>query len=157
MDGNNGLPRRWVEASELIPEYRRMMEDGLEVPLLVSGSSMSPFMIHQRDRILMRRIESPLRRGDMAMFQRDDGAYVMHRICRIRGDEYYFVGDAQTVIEGPVRRDQIFAVVTAVQRKGVWQKPGMFWWEFFRTVWLWMRPFRPLLVKLYGLAARKNV
>ena len=139
-----------VDASVLIPEYRKMMEEGLEVPLLVSGSSMSPFIIHQRDRILLRRIDSPLRRGDMAMFQREDGTYVMHRICRIRGGEYYFVGDAQTEVEGPVRRDRIFAVVTAVQRKGVWQKPGMFWWEFFRTVWLWLRPVRPWLVKFYG-------
>ena len=36
----------------------------------------------------------------------------------LKKEEYYLIGDAQTVIEGPIQREQIFAVVTKVKRKG---------------------------------------
>ncbi len=50
------------------------------------------------------------------------------------------MGDAQTQIEGPVKREQIFALITKVRRKEKWLEPGDFWWEFFEHVWLHMIP-----------------
>ena len=41
----------------------------------------------------------------------------------LKKEEYYLIGDAQTVIEGPIQREQIFAVVTKVKRKGEWIVP----------------------------------
>lgn len=73
----------------------------------------------------------------------------MHRICRVRREGYDIVGDAQTQIEGPVRREQIFALVTKVQRKGKWIGPGSFWWEFFARVWIHVIPLRPALLRAY--------
>lgn len=55
---------------------------------------------------------------------------------------YYIVGDAQTQIEGPVKREQIFALITKVRRKEKWLEPGDFWWEFFEHVWLHMISLR---------------
>ena len=59
--------------------------------------------------------------------------------------------DAQTEIEGPVAREQIFALVTKVRRKGRILAPGDFWWEFFVRVWVRLIPFRPALTRIYGL------
>ena len=50
----------------------------------------------------------------------------MHRIWKILPEGYYIVGDAQTQIEGPVKREQIFALITKVRRKERWMKPGDF-------------------------------
>ena len=87
-------------------------------------------------------------------YQRDNGQFVMHRICNIKPEGYYIVGDAQTVIEGPVREDQIFAVITKVKRKGKWIEPGDFWWEFFEHVWIHMIPIRRVLMKSYAKLIR---
>lgn len=143
-----------VDTQEYVSVLRELTEEGQEVRMLISGNSMSPFLIHQRDSICFRKPERPLRRGDMAFFQRKNGQYVMHRICRVASEGYYLVGDAQTEIEGPIRREQIFAIVTRVQRKGRWLGPEDFWWKFFEKVWLRVIPLRPLFMKGYAALFR---
>ena len=107
-----------VDTREYVSMLRELTEEGREVSMLISGSSMNPFLIHQRDSICFRKPERELKKGDMVFFQRPDGAFVMHRIWKVKPEGYYIVGDAQTEIEGPVRREQIFAIVTKVCRKG---------------------------------------
>ena len=54
----------------------------------------------------------------MVFYQRQNGQYVMHRIYKVKNENYYMAGDAQREIEGPLQKDQIFALITKVQRKG---------------------------------------
>ena len=143
------IKKRIVEANTYIPVIRELIEEGNTVPFLITGNSMSPFMIHERDTILLKKPEYPLRKGTMAFYQRKNGQYVMHRICKIKDGKYYFVGDAQTEVEGPLDQEQIFAVVCGVKRKGKMEEPGTFWWEFFEHVWLPLLPLRPFLRRLY--------
>lgn len=147
---------RTVNTQFYVGMLKELVYEGKEVSIVISGNSMAPFLIHQRDRILISPIKEPLRRGDMAFFQRKTGQYVMHRIRFVRKnretgqEEYYFIGDNQTQTEGPIAREQIFGVITAVQRKGKWLNPGDFWWEFFRHVWLTIIPFRRMAQSIYG-------
>lgn len=92
----------------------------------------------------------------MVFFQREDGRFVMHRIWKIKNDGYYIVGDAQTEIEGPVKEEQIFALITKVHRRGKWIGPGNFWWEFFEHVWIRVIPLRPYISKLYCILTGQN-
>ena len=141
---------RYVDTNEYVSVLRKLVEEGREVSLLVSGSSMSPFLVHQRDYIYFKKPDRELRKGDMVFYQRRSGQFVMHRIWKVKNDQYYMVGDAQQEIEGPLDRDQIFALITKVQRKGKWIEPGDFWWEFFEKVWISIVPVRRVLVKVYG-------
>lgn len=145
-----------VDTFEYVSVLKELVEEGREVSMLISGSSMSPFLCHGRDQVYFKAPDRPLRVGDMVFFQRRSGQYVLHRICKVKDDGYYIVGDAQTAIEGPVSREQIFALVTRVQRKGRILAPGDFWWEFFARVWVRLIPLRPLLVRAYGLFHRKR-
>ena len=140
-----------VNTYEYVSVLKELVEEGREVSMIISGSSMSPFLCHERDRVFFKAPDRPLRVGDMVFFQRRSGQYVLHRICRIKDGSYYIVGDAQTAIEGPVAREQIFALVTKVQRKGRILAPGDFWWEFFARVWVRFIPLRPVLSRIYGL------
>lgn len=150
------IPIRKVDTYEYMKVVQELLEEGRDVPLVVTGNSMSPFLIHERDQILISRIDRPLKKGDMAFFRRKTGQYIMHRICDIKKDresgeeKYYFVGDAQTVIEGPIDRAQIFGVINAVYRKGNHLEKGSFWWFFFEHIWLHMIPLRKTATLLYG-------
>ena len=127
-------------------------KEGKEVSMMISGSSMNPFLIHQRDYILMKKPEEELKAGDMVFFQRRDEAYVMHRIHHINKEgKLFIIGDAQVDMEGPIDKEQVFAIITKVKRKGKWIAPGDFWWEFFEHIWLHLIPFRRFLMKLYGI------
>ena len=140
---------RRVDTDAYVSMLRDLVNEGKECRLLISGSSMAPFLVHERDSILFSKPDRELRRGDMVFYQRDTGQYVMHRILKVKPEGLYIIGDAQTEVEGPVRPEQVFALVTKVNRKGKWIGPGNFWWWFFSTVWLRLFPIRRLILKLY--------
>lgn len=140
---------REVDTQEYVSVLKELVEEGHQVSLLISGSSMSPFLIHHRDTIYFKKPDRELKVGDMVFYRRSNGKYVMHRIRRIRPEGFYMIGDAQTKIEGPLQREQIFGLVTAVERKGKLIRPGDFWWEFFARVWLRIIPLRGLINRIY--------
>lgn len=145
-----------VDTREYVSVLRGIAEEGKVVSMLIAGSSMAPFLCHNRDYIYFTKPERELRRGDMVFYQRDSGRYVMHRIYKVKPDGYYMVGDAQTKIEGPLRREQIFAVITQVKRAGKMIRPGDFWWEFFEHIWIRIVPARRIVTALYGMLWGKN-
>lgn len=147
---------RVVDTNEYVSVLRELAGEGRVVSMLVVGSSMSPFLCHKRDYIYFTKPDRELRRGDMVFYQRDTGQYVMHRVYKRKKDGYYMVGDAQTQIEGPLRRDQIFARIIKVKRKGRIIEPGNFWWEFFEHVWIRIIPLRKVIEKLYSLWGQKH-
>ena len=141
-----------IDNDELIPVLRELTDQGKSVNLLISGSSMSPFLIHHRDYIVFQKPDKPLKHGDMVFYQRTSGDYVMHRIHHIdRHGNLFIIGDAQTEMEGPVDPNCVFGIVTQVQRKGKWIKSGNFWWEFFEHFWLHVIPFRRFFIKIYSV------
>lgn len=137
-----------VDTRTYLSVMRELTEEGKEVSLVITGSSMAPFLIHGRDSILFKKPERELKKGDMVFYQRETGQYVMHRIRKVKPEGYYIIGDGQTAIEGPVSEKQIFAVVIKVCRKGKWLEAGDFWWEFFAHVWINIIPFRRIVDKL---------
>ena len=141
---------RELDTAAYVGTLKALVEEGHEVSLLISGSSMAPFLIHHRDTIYFKAPDRELKPGDMVFYQRSRGQYVMHRIRFVKADGYYLIGDGQQITEGPIAREQIFALVTAVKRKGKVIRPGDFWWEFFARVWLRVIPLRGIVSRLYA-------
>lgn len=139
-----------LSAEKLIPPLLELLEQAESVPLVISGSSMAPFLVHRRDTVFLSRIRGPLKRGDMILYRRSNGYYVLHRIYKAENGYYTLVGDAQTALERGIRPDQILAQVTSVRRKGKILKPGSFWWEFFQRVWIRLVPLRPWILSVYS-------
>ena len=131
---------RQIANNVYIPVLKDLVEEGKEVSMMISGSSMNPFLIHQRDYILMKKPEEELKAGDMVFFQHIN-----------KEGKLFIIGDAQVDMEGPIDKEQVFAIITKVKRKGKWIAPGDFWWEFFEHIWLHLIPFRRFLMKLYGI------
>ena len=140
-----------VSPEELMEPLLAVMEEAETVPLVISGYSMNPFLAHGRDTVYLSKIKRPLKKGDMVLYRRDSGAYILHRLYRVEGKSYTFVGDAQTQLEGGIQEEQLLALVTAVRRKGKLLKKGSFWWDFFEKIWIRMVPLRPAVRKGYSL------
>ncbi len=145
---------RIIDTTVYVSALRELTQRGHEVSLLVAGHSMTPFLVDQRDTIFFCKPDTPLAVGQIVFYQRRNGQFIVHRICRIRDGQLYITGDAQQSIEGPVDPEQVFARVTKVRRKGKIIGPGNFWWEFFEHVWPHIIPLRPVLMRLYALPAR---
>ncbi|MFR3043194.1 MAG: S24/S26 family peptidase [Thomasclavelia spiroformis] len=125
---------------------KEMIEQNMDVSIVISGNSMSPFLVNQRDVIYLSKINRKLKKGDLVLYQRLSGQYVVHRIVKVKKSGYYLAGDNQIAIEGPILDKQIFGLVTKVKRKGKWIEAGNFWWEFFEHVWIWVVPWRMIIL-----------
>ena len=141
---------RTLSPEELIPDLLPLLDQAESVPLIISGSSMTPFLVHGRDTVFLSKVTQPLKKGDMILYRRRNGRYVLHRICRVHPDCYDLVGDAQTEIEPGIRPEQVKATVHTVRRKGRILKKGDFWWDFFEGFWLKIIPLRPTVRRIYG-------
>ena len=138
-----------VDIYAYMPILVDIVNSGKESSLLISGNSMAPFLIHERDTIIVSKPTSPFKKGDMVFYQRKNGQYIMHRIHHIKDGKLYIVGDAQVEIEGPIETTQVFGIIHKVIRKGKLIDKNDFWWFFFEKIWIQMVPLRRILVKLY--------
>jgi len=94
-----------------------LFDQGKSVRLTVTGSSMQPFLRPHIDSVELVQLDlSTVKTGDIALFRRGNGEFVLHRIYSIQENHYFFTGDAQTFIEGPIEANQIIARVTTIWR-----------------------------------------
>ena len=138
-----------IETKIYLSFLKEMIEQNTDVSIVISGNSMSPFLVNQRDVIYLSKINRKLKKGDLVLYQRLSGQYVVHRIVKVKKSGYYLAGDNQIAVEGPILDKQIFGLVTKVKRKGKWIEAGNFWWEFFEHVWIWVLPWRMIILKIY--------
>lgn len=141
---------RVIEPSQLMHQLPQLLQEADSVPLVISGQSMSPFLRHGRDTVYLSRLCREPKKGDMLLYRRDNGTYILHRVYRIRSGRYDMIGDGQLGIEPGIRPDQLLATVAAVRRNGKLLRPGHFLWGFFAHIWRWLVPVRPALLKLYA-------
>lgn len=120
-----------IDTETFLAQCRERLNAGETVPLVVTGGSMTPFLVHKRDAVLLSKIDAPVRRGDIILYTRAPGLLILHRACHIKPEGVYFAGDAQTRLEGPVAQERMVARAVAATRKGKQIAPGSFWWEFF--------------------------
>lgn len=141
-----------MQPEVLLEEYRRLLRDDPSVealPLVITGNSMSPFLIHGRDTVYLSRLTRPVRRGDMLLYQRENGGYVLHRVYKAAPEGLTMIGDAQTELEPGIQPEQVIAIVTRVERKGKPLAPGSFRWAFFEKIWIRIIPLRRPIHRLY--------
>lgn len=129
---------------EQIYEIEPLLKAGVCIQIHPQGYSMYPFIDPRRDEVVLAGIEdgSALRRGDVVLYRRENGMLVLHRIYKIGQDGLYLLGDHQTAIEGPVRREQVKGKMTGMVRDGRYMDVGNTGYRMLSVVWLWLRPAR---------------
>lgn len=152
-DGADNL--KIVDNEAFLGVVEELIKSGREVKIPVSGGSMTPFLIHRRDSVILFPIESPLKKGDVVLYRRNNGMYVLHRIVRVKeGDVFDICGDAQREIETGVKREDIFARAGVIERKGKLIYPQSLFWKFFSVIWIRIIPLRRAMLKFYGFVRR---
>jgi len=125
-----------------------LLDEGkTDIPVPVAGSSMTPFLRPQ-DTVYLSRIEAPIRRGDILLYRRASGQYVLHRVRRVRENTLDMIGDAQTETEHGVPHEAVCAIVRKVKRGNTLLTPDSPLWRFYQRAWLSVIPLRPTAVKV---------
>ena len=134
---------------EYIDSLLELTRQGMEVSLIIAGGSMLPFLAGGRDTVSIKQPDRPMKRGDIVLFRRQNGQYVLHRLHHRNASGWYIIGDAQVQLEGPVPESDICAIVTGAMRKGTSVTPSQAIWKFFERVWIRIIPLRKFLEKAY--------
>lgn len=139
-----------VAFAELMPFIEDSFRQGLTVTLPVTGNSMRPLFFHKRDSVVLSACDPySLKRGDVPLYRRDNGLYVLHRIVRVDEDTYTLTGDAQWALEVGLPKKNVLAVMTGFIRKGRAVDCRCFGYRVYVAVWMCLRPLRPLIVRVW--------
>lgn len=130
-------------------DLEQLLKEGNIIRIKPQGYSMYPLFIPGRDEALIESVEpSRLRKGDVALYRRDQGILVLHRICRINASGFYMVGDNQYEIEGPLRKDQIKGKLISFVRNGKEFSVRNPLYRLLAFLWLLLLPLRPVCFKI---------
>ena len=148
---------RVMDTQEYLDNICALLEQGhTPVSIPVSGISMCP-VLHPGDQVFLELPQGKLKQGDVVLFTRPTGQYILHRIRKINADgSYTMMGDNQTWTEKVASAEQLHAKVVAVQRSGKMSKPGDSDWWFYENPWRWCAPVRKQLCQIYGRVRKKK-
>ena len=139
----------------LMEDYQKLLqEEGSVLPLVVTGSSMVPFLVGKRDSVYLSRFSGKAKKGDILLYKRDNGNYILHRVYKIEGKNLVMLGDSQQEPEFGIRPEQVIAIAVFAKRKGKIEKPGTFLWDFFEKIWIRTVPFRKIMIGGYSAVKR---
>ena len=145
------MEKKKVRLSEMLPAMEETLSAGGAVKLPITGTSMLPLLVAGRDNVVLKKADLPLRRFDLPLYRRKDGAFVLHRVVAVEKDgTYTMCGDNQWVKEPGISGEQIIGVVTEVERKGKLISVQSFRYRAYVRVWHALLPVRKYLVKLRG-------
>ncbi len=119
------------------------------------GDSMRPLIRQGRDLLVIERHTGRLRRYDVPLYRRDSGQYVLHRVLRVRENDYVLCGDNRWHRETGITDRHVIGVLTAVVRDG--KELPVTDWRYRLYVHLWCDLFPLRAVLLRGIHTLKRV
>ena len=83
------------------------------------GDSMMPLLRQGRDLLVIsRKPAGRLKKYDVPLYKRDSGQYVLHRILKVRKNDYVICGDNRWHRETGITDHHVIGVLTAIIRDG---------------------------------------
>lgn len=130
-------------------DIEALLAEGKSIRIHPQGYSMYPLFVPGRDEAVIAPVgERRLKRGDVVLYRREGSILVLHRIWKRREDSFYMVGDNQSEVEGPLKKEQIRGILCRVIRRGKSFSVKNPFYRLPAAVWLFLRPFRPFLSKM---------
>ena len=129
-----------------IEKWRELGENGAPIPIRipVHGFSMMPLIRPEKDMITIMPLVRAPKVGDIVMFRRGDGKYIVHRVYRIFIDGIQTWGDNCINADAPRKREDIFGLIVSMEKNGKTYKLdndkqrayGVKWMKYGRPVWM---------------------
>ena len=132
-----------TDMQTMFPLIEQAIKEGGSVKLKVSGYSMYPLVSSRRDSVLLVKADN-ISIGDVPLFKREDGKFVLHRIVGEKDGAYFTMGDYETEKEYPVYPEQIVAKAAGFYRKEEFIDCKSVKYKIYRFFWthtLFLRPF----------------
>ena len=99
------------------------ISSGGEFRLFHKGTSMMPLLREGKDSVLLVSPDN-VKKNDIVLYRRASGQFVMHRVIKIKGDEYIMCGDNQCILEKGITKSNLLAKVKGIYREEIYFEPN---------------------------------
>lgn len=107
-----------ITMQELLPFIEEALNNDKTFTIPITGTSMLPLLVQGRDTVTIKKASEKLKVGDLPLYRRKDGSFVLHRIVKVNHDgSYTMCGDNQFLKEYGITDENIIGVVTEIKRK----------------------------------------
>lgn len=114
------------------------------------GDSMKPLIRQGKDLLIIEKADGRLKKYDVPLYRRDSGQYVLHRILKVRENDYIICGDNRWQKEYGITDRHIIGVLTAVVRNGNHAiSVSSFRYMIYVHIWCDLFPLRALALRGY--------
>lgn len=114
------------------------------------GDSMKPLIRQGKDLLIIEKADGRLKKYDVPLYRLDSGQYVLHRILKVRENDYIICGDNRWQKEYGVTDRHIIGVLTAVVRNGNHAiSVSSFRYRIYVHIWCDLFPLRALALRGY--------
>ena len=139
-----------------IAQWHAIAREGIHVPVTIrlAGWSMQPLLRRNQDPVTVMPLSRPLQVGDIVLFLRHDGVYVMHRVFRLLPGGVITMGDRAVVPDRPMPLSQVLGLAVSAQRgplKLNLDSPAS---RLYGRFWMAIRPLRAVPKILRCTASR---
>lgn len=100
-----------VKLKELLPIMEETLSAGCTVTFTTHGKSMRP-ILNDGDSVSLKKADK-YKVGDVVLYRKADGSFVLHRIIRIKKDTVYTQGDSLHEKDEPIKSDAILGKAVA--------------------------------------------
>ena len=115
---------------------------------------MRPLIRQGRDLLVIKKPTGRLKKYDVPLYRRDSGQYVLHRILRVRENDYVICGDNRWHIETGITDQNIIGVLTAIIRDGK-KLPVTDWrYRLYAHLWCDLFPLRAFVLRGWHVLKR---
>ena len=111
------------------------------------GDSMLPMIRQGRDLLVIRRQTGRLGKYDVPLYRRDSGQYVLHRVLKVRENDYVICGDNRWHRETGITDQHILGVLTAIVRDGKEVPVTDLRYRLYVHLWCDLFPLRAFFLK----------
>lgn len=142
----------WAALSPLLADC---LAQGTDVLIPITGTSMLPLLRQGIDRVMLTAANAEeLQVGDLPLYRRRNGQFVLHRVVAVTPQGYTMQGDNQTFLEPGIKPDQILAVAKGIYRGERYRPCTHRGYRLYVGFWRICRPVRPLLLRIYRVGRR---
>lgn len=119
------------------------------------GDSMMPYIKRGRDVLVISEVNGRLNKYDVPLYKRDSGQYVLHRILKVRENDYVICGDNRWNKEYGITDRHIIGILTGVIRDGQEIPVTNRKYRIYVHLWCDLFPVRAFILRVCQFVKRR--
>lgn len=112
----------------------------------IKGTSMNPLLFEGVNKVYLERPNFRLKKGDVALYKRDSGEYVLHRVMKVLNESYVFCGDNHFTLEYGITDAHVLAIMVGYYKGEKYiELDKSFKYKLYKFFWCSSLSFRKIL------------